>query len=116
MELIKVYSNIIPFDGFTAFTIWPFVFIREDLKERFTSHKEQHETTHALQQKETLLILFLAIYAVEYLIKLPLCNFDYYRTYRSVSFEQEAHDHESDILYNYIRPSYNWLNYMFTII
>lgn len=115
MILKKIYNRHIPAKGFTAMTVSPFVFVRRDLAWRFNSIVERHETTHALQQIETLWVPFLVIYGLEWLLKLPFCNFDTSKAYRSISFEQEAYDHQMEVYYNEVRRHYAWLRYLFTI-
>lgn len=115
MELKKIYTKHFPKKGYTALTLWPFVFVRSDMKKKFTKKVERHETTHALQQIECLWIFFLIIYGLEYIIKLPFCRFDTERAYSSVSFEQEAYLWQDDKKYNEIRPHYEWRYYIFTL-
>lgn len=115
MRLKKIYTAHFPKKGFTALTIWPFVFVRKDRKDYFTAKDERHETTHAIQQVECLWLLFLVIYGAEYVIKLPFCKFDTIRSYMSISFEQEAYEHEAETYYNEVRRHYAWLRYLFTL-
>lgn len=105
-----------PAKGFTALTMWPFVFIRKDRKEQFSAKAERHETTHGLQQVEMLLIFFFLLYGLEWLVKLPFCMFDTTRAYMSISFEQEAYTHQDDPHYLENRKPYTWLHLIFTII
>lgn len=115
MKLRTIYTEHFPKKGFTAMVIWPFVFVRSDRKRFFTKKAERHETTHALQQIESLFLLFLLLYAVEWLVKLPICRFDGNRAYMSISFEQEAYEHQDEVGYNNVRRHYAWLRYLFTI-
>lgn len=114
MKLRKVYKAHFPFSGYIALTLCPWIFIREDLKHRFTENVERHETTHALQQIETAWIFFLLLYGLEYLIKL-FCTFSHKRAYWSISFEQEANEHEQEVGYNNVRKHYAWIKYIFTL-
>lgn len=133
----KIYTKHFPIKGFAALTIWPFVFVRSDSKESFTKKMERHETTHAKQQIEmTVVGLFLAIsmflfdcgwyslipvglffelYCLEWLVKLPLCGFCIKKSYLSISFEQEAYDHQDEVYYNEVRKDFAWLRFLFTI-
>lgn len=111
----KIYSKHIPRKGFTAMTIWPYIIVRSDRKEKFTAKTERHETTHALQQKEMLLIFFFAMYGLEWVLKLPFCKFDAERAYYSISFEQEAYEHEAEFGYNNVRKHYAFIKYIFTL-
>ena len=114
MELIRVYNNIIPFQGYIAMTFFPWVFIRKKNTIRFTPKVERHETTHGYQQLETLWVIFLVLYGLEYLIKL-LFTFSHKKAYRSISFEQEAYEHELEISYNDVRKHYAWMKYVFKL-
>lgn len=114
MELKKIYCKHFPFKGYMGLTLCPWIFIREDCKKRFSKKAERHETTHALQQLECLWIFFLILYGLEYIIKL-LCTFSHKRAYRSISFEQEAYDHEDEVYYNDVRELYAWTKYVFKL-
>ena len=111
----KIYSEHFPKKGFTALTLWPFIFVRSDQKKYFTKKVERHETTHALQQAECLFVLFLVIYCLEWLLKLPFCGFDTDRAYRSIAFEQEAYEHQDEFGYNNVRKHFNWIKFIFTL-
>lgn len=115
MELKTIYTAHFPKKGFTALTICPYVFVRSDEKQRFTKKVERHETTHALQQIEMLWILFAVLYGMEWLLKLPFCKFNTDRAYRSISFEQEAYEHQDEFGYNHVRRHYAFARYIFTI-
>ena len=129
--MIKVYNDIIPFDGYIM-TIVPFIFINTK-KEKFDAEAERHENTHALQQIEMLLlgalisfILFLFGCGWYSLITLGL-YFEWYclecaikylftrRAYKSISFEQEAYDHEDEVYYNEVRKHFAWIRYIFKL-
>lgn len=115
MQLKQVYNNYIPFKGYIALTIYPWVFIRKDLKKKYIKKVERHETTHALQQLETLWVGFFILYILEYLIKFILCKFNHKKAYYSISFEQESFMHELQIKYNSNRPKYEWCKYLLKI-
>ncbi len=115
MKLKKIFTKNFPKKGFTALTLFPFVFVRRDRCAFFTSKTERHETTHALQQQETLYIIFLVLYGLEWLLKLPFCKFDTNRAYNSISFEQEAYEHELEAGYNNVRRHFAWIRYLFTL-
>jgi len=115
MKLKKIYTAHFPKEGFTALTIWPFIFVRKDQKEKFGKKAERHETTHALQQIEMLWIFFLILYCLEWILKLPFCKFDTNRAYMSISFEQEAYEHQDEVGYNNVRRNYAFRKYLFTL-
>ena len=108
----KIYNNFIPFKGYLAMTVWPFIFIRKELTEKYTEKVHRHESIHAKQQLETLWVLFFVLYALEYVIKLILCG-DMNRAYKSISFEQEAFSNENDVNYLEKRKLWSWIKYVF---
>lgn len=83
MKIIK--NNIIPFKGFKAVTIWPFIFVRGS----FNNIDLNHENIHGKQQIELLLIFFYIIYFIEWIFK----------GYRKISFEKEAFNNENNLDY-----------------
>lgn len=131
--MIKVYNNIIPFQGFLALTVWPFIFIRKKVAWRYDEVTDRHEKIHGEQQKEMLVIgaamalvlavcgcgwwslfalpLFFWWYLVEWLIK-----WAYYKNahtaYKNICFEREAYSNQSDIVYLYNRKPFAWFDYI----
>lgn len=107
----KIYNNIIPLKGFTALTIWPFVFIRKDMAWAYNTQAERHEAIHGCQQREMLVVLFLLWYGIEWLVK-----WAYYRNrmtaYKNISFEREAYAHQNDASYLDDRRLFAWLKYL----
>lgn len=129
-----IYNNIIPFKGFKAITIFPFVFSRKKAKP-LSDVTLNHEGIHLSQQLEVLLasliVVFLAItivhiswwwmlatlpvyylwYGIEYLLRLAI-----YRSgkdaYYNVSFEQEAYINQRDSGYLKSRKRYAWTRYL----
>lgn len=107
----KVYNKIIPFKGYKAITIWPYIFIRKNCKS-YTEITERHENIHGEQQKEMLLIFFYLWCGIEYIIKLIIYNFDFNKTYHNISFEQEAYNNEQNKEYLLNRKHYSWIKYI----
>jgi hypothetical protein len=107
MKIIK--NSIIPFEGFDAMTIWPFIFVRKD--ETLTPRVIRHEETHGEQQKEMLLIFFLLWYYIEWLIKWTYYK-DKEKAYDNISFEREAYAHQYEPLYLYNRKHFAWIKYL----
>lgn len=125
--MIKIHSNIIPFNGFIAMTIWPFVFIRNDKRHLYNSTADRHERIHAEQQKEVLIIaitmalsavltgsgwwsllwlpLYYYLYLMEWVICLVAC-----KPYYNISFEREAYRYETDASYLQHRPLFAWIS------
>lgn len=92
-----VYNKIIPFKGFRAITLWPFIFVRKDCD--FNEIHLNHEKIHAEQQIELLIIFFYIIYLIEWLLKLIYYGFNNKKAYHAISFEKEAYAHQEDIDY-----------------
>jgi hypothetical protein len=126
--MIKIFSNIIPFKGFLAMTVWPFVFIRKELKEKYNDTVDRHEHIHAEQQKEVLMVamvltlatavwtgsawalmwlpLYFYLYIGEWLLRSIFSKED---AYLDISFEKEAYKHENDPDYLPQRIPFAWL-------
>lgn len=114
MKLKRVICKHFPLKGYIALTFCPWVFIRQDLAQKYTPTISRHETTHGLQQLETLWIFFLLIYVLEYLVKL-LITFSHKKAYYSISFEQEANINQGKVNYNKQRKHYAWVKYIFSL-
>jgi hypothetical protein len=126
--MIKIFSNIIPFKGFLAMTVWPVVFIRKELREKYTATVDRHENIHAEQQKEVLMVaivltlataawtgsawalmwlpLYFYIYFTEWLLR---SIFSKENAYLDISFEKEAYIYEYDPDYLPQRIPFAWL-------
>ena len=138
MELgIKtVVNKFLPFKGFVAMTVWPFIFIRKDKELKFVDKAKRHEYIHVYQQIECLLVgvvlaflmlitgcgwwsliplgLFFELYAIEWIIK-GLINFGNSRkAYRSISFEREAFENQENPDWLDDRPKFYWIKYVLT--
>lgn len=92
--MVIVSGSILPFPGFTAMTVYPFIFARREMDDVCL----RHEAIHAMQQRELLLLPFFIIYVLEWLVRLAVCR-DSRRAYRSVSFEREAYGHQMEVGY-----------------
>ena len=98
MKIVR--NSIIPFKGYKAITIWPFIFVREECS--FDEVDLNHENIHGKQQLELLIIFFYLIYLVEWIIK----------GYRNISFEREAYGNEDNLNYLKTRKHYAWSKMM----
>lgn len=118
MKVIK--NKIIPFKGFKAITLWPFIFTREDLSEA----DMRHERIHGEQQEETLVLPYYPLYLVFWLVEIIRCACDrkrgyhpfikrpvWKRAYRSIPFEQEAYGNQHIKDYLDKRKRYCWFKY-----
>jgi len=108
--MIIIRNNIVPFPGYKAVTIWPFIFVRKNAW--YSNVNDRHERIHGRQQLEMLFLPFLFWYGVEYLVRLAITR-DTKRAYRSISFEQEAYANERDQDYLQHRRWFAWLKYVF---
>ncbi len=107
-----VINKIIPFKGYQAMCLFPFIFVREEAYNRFDEVALNHECIHAEQQKEMLVLPFLLWYLLEWAIK----SVRYWSTkkgYRKVSFEQEAYLNERNFDYLKGRKRFTWLKFVF---
>lgn len=108
MYIVK--NDIIPFPGYKAVTIWPFIFCRKELD----NVDLNHENIHGKQQLELLIIPFFLIYVIEWLIRLFFSKDRFtHQAYRNISFEREAYTNQEDM--NYIewrRKPYAWIWYI----
>ena len=90
--LIK--SNYLVPTGYRGITMYPFIFYRGNLNERFVNH----EKIHIRQQVELLVLPFFVIYILHYII-----NFIRYaehdKAYRNIIFEKEAYGNEKNLDY-----------------
>lgn len=107
MKAKIIMNNIIPFKGFAAITIFPFIFCRRALHEMDINH----ESIHCEQQLEMLILPFFLWYGVEWLIRLILYR-SFYEAYRNISFEQEAYLNQHQTWYVNERSHFAWLKYL----
>ena len=107
-----VYNNIIPFNGYLAMCIFPFIFVRKDARALKTTDIN-HETIHGKQQIELLWVLFFVWYGIEWFIRLVAYGFDCHLAYKNISFEQEAYLHEDDLIYLNNRKLFASWKYLF---
>ena len=114
MKIKKVYCKHLPFKGYTAMSVYPWIIIRKDNKKKYTPTANRHTQIHLLQQLETAWIFFFVFYALEYIFKLVL-TMSHYRAYKSVSFEQEANNHQGHINYISDRKHFEWIQYIFKL-
>lgn len=97
--MIIVRNNIIPFKGYKAMCVWPFIFVRNDCS--FNSTDLNHERIHSREQLELLILPFYIIYIIEWIFK----------GYRNISFEKEAYSNEKNLDYLKTRKLFNmWRN------
>lgn len=105
-----IYNKIIPFRGYKMINIFGVLFAREGAV--LTEEDLHHERIHTAQMRETLYVFFYVWYAVEWVIRMFLCGFDWHKAYRSVSFEREAYANEGNKGYLAYRNIWNFLKYL----
>lgn len=126
------YSSIIPFSRFYAINLFGTVIRRNKYKNTTLSQRVlNHELTHTLQSedfisnpknKKSLRVLgyciFYIFYFLEWLIKCicSLFTLGKIKSYRSISFEQEAYDNEQDYNYPNKRKRFAWTKYIFNLV
>lgn len=129
-----IYNDLIPFKGFQAITILPFIFARNSAK-WLKDYVLNHETIHLRQQLEVLIAsaaviaalilifgwswwwmltsfgVYYAWYGIEWLIRLAICH-DTHLAYKNIAFEQEAYLNEYDMTYLKNRKLFAWVEYI----
>ena len=83
--MIVVKNNILPFKGFQAITLFPFIFTRSDMD----ANTLNHENIHGRQQLELFILGFYVVYLVEWIVK----------GYENISFEKESYDNAENLDY-----------------
>lgn len=107
MKIIK--NNLIPFKGFKAINLFGILLVRGD--QNIDMITMNHEKIHTEQIKEMLYIFYYIGYLIEWLIKLIFYG---KKSYRHISFEQEAYQYENSMSYLERRKSYCWVKYLFS--
>lgn len=101
-----IYSNIIPFRGFKAINLFGILFVRKGCKMSDTDIN--HETIHTAQMKEMGYVFFYLWYLIEWIVRL----FKKGNAYRNISFEREAYDNQSWLIYPSVRIPFAWIDYL----
>jgi len=97
-----VYSKYIPFKGFKAMAIFPFIFVRAKYKDTDLKETLNHEAIHFAQQKEMLIIFFYLLYFIFWI----------FYGYKNIPFEKEAYENEHNKDYLKTRKLYSWWHYL----
>lgn len=106
-----IYNYIIPFKGYLAMCVFPFIFVRKDAR-NLTVKDINHEKIHLRQQTEMLVIFFLIWYGLEYVIRWICYGFNHGKAYKNISFEREAYKKQSNLDYPRTRKHYAFLNFL----
>ncbi len=97
MRIVK--NKILPFKGYSAMAIYPFILTRKD---KLSEKTINHESIHFQQQKELLLIGFFLLYLLFWLRY----------GYRHIPFELEAYEHAAKGDYLAHRKRWAWTKYI----
>lgn len=96
--MITVKNKYIPFAGYKAMAVYPFLFHKGELSERTLNH----ERIHFAQQKECLIVFFYLLYLLMWMRY----------GYRNIPFEREAYDNADVKDYLTTRSKFAWLKYV----
>ena len=89
--------NVLSFNFASAMAFFPFILLQKaSLRENVIMMN--HERIHLRQQLELMVVLFYALYVVEYLVG-RLKGQTHYQSYKNISFEKEAYENEHDLSY-----------------
>jgi hypothetical protein len=104
MILVVTWFKYLLPSNISAITLWPFIIFK--LKSNATDDiLLNHEKIHLKQQIELGVIPFYLIYLLEYLFGL-IKHRSHDKAYRSISFEQEAYQNDSNLGYIKTRRFY----------
>ena len=104
-----IYNNIIPPRGYKAITILNVVFVRKGLVMR--DKDINHENIHWEQEKELVIVGFYLLYIMEFFLRLFRMR-RWHKAYRSISFERECYENETDLNYLKSRKHYAWIKFI----
>jgi len=96
--MIKIKNKYIPFKGYKAMAIFPFLFYKRKLSQKTINH----ESIHFEQQKECLIIGFYILYFIMW----PIYG------YKNIPFEREAYKNANNKNYLKTRNRFSWLKYL----
>lgn len=92
--MLVIQNDLIPFKGFKAMTMYPFIFVHGEVNDVCL----RHEAIHARQQKELLFVPFFILYIAEWLVRLALLR-SWHDAYMAISFEREAYARQNETGY-----------------
>ena len=101
-------SKIIPFGGYLAVNLFGVLFVKKGNLGKVKPNVINHESIHTVQMREMLYLPFYLWYGIEWFIRL----FQHGDEYRSISFEREAYDNETDADYLSKRKHFAWFKYV----
>lgn len=106
-----VQNKFIPFKGYKYINIFGIIFTRD--KSKITDVEYNHEKIHLKQMQEMLWVPFYLWYGIEYLIiKFFRLKDEQGEQYHDISFEEEAHNNDTNLNYCNERKHYAWFKYL----
>ena len=99
-----IYNKLIPLKGFAAINLFGLLFARREYEGSIGDVVLNHEAIHTAQMKELGYIFFYLIYLLEWICRLFIKPST---AYRDISFEREAYEHQSDLLYLHKRKHWS---------
>ena len=105
-----IYNYLIPFSGFKAINLFGILFARKgaNINERTLNH----ERIHSEQMRELLFVPFYLLYIIEFIIRIPMSDFDVHKAYRNISFEREAFANDENFEYLKTRKLFSAFKYL----
>ncbi len=105
MKIVHTNRTFLAGKNIIGVAFWPFVFIKTEYKG--VKSLLQHESIHAKQQLECLLLPFFLLYIGFYLYN-RMKGMDHEKAYRAIPFEKEAYHHELTKKYLENRKPFAW--------
>lgn len=105
-----LYSNHIPFKGFSAINIVGIVIARKQ-NLPLDNQTLNHESIHTSQIVELFIIGFYIWYIFEWIIKFIIYK-NKYDAYRNIGFEREAYENDINMHFLKKRKRYSFIRYL----
>lgn len=108
MKPILIHTRHFPPRGYSAITLFPFVFYNGEV---LTECEVRHETVHLYQQAALLVAPFYLLYLIFWLICLVRYR-NWERAYRAIPFERSAYRLESQPSLSAKTMVFDWLRWI----
>ncbi len=106
--MIIVKNKIIPFGSYTTINLFGILFTKSDYLSPTTIN---HERIHTKQMLELLIVGYYLWYIIEYII-VRFCYKKQNAAYHDISFEEEAHNNDTNLHYLDDRKHFAWWKYV----
>ena len=106
--MIIVKNKIIPFGSYTTINLFGILFTKSDYLSPMTIN---HERIHTKQMLELLIVGYYLWYIIEYII-VRFCHKKQNDAYHDISFEEEAHNNDTNLHYLDNRKHFAWWKYV----